>query len=357
MPTFKVLVPDAYMRDLDIERGITGDRVEYLVYDETDPEKIPDDVWRSCDAILVWHRMHIKAPVVARLDRCRLIIRVGVGFDIVDVAACRERGIPVSNVPNYGTTEVADHAMALLLNLARGLGAYEARLKADLANGFVAENIPVVRRIRGATFGAIGMGRIGTAVARRSAAFDMKVIYFDPFHAEGHELGLGLERTKTMDALLERSDIVGLHVPLSEATVNLMGAAQFRRMRPGSIFINVARGGLVDIEALHDALASGHLAAAGLDVLPKEPPVPAPRLVKEWAENAPWLAGRLIVTPHSAFYSEAGYRDMRVFSAEVLVDYLFDGNLRNNVNPGWQDNVPAHPGARPAMVAVSGIRG
>jgi D-3-phosphoglycerate dehydrogenase len=352
MPRLKVLVPDAHMRDLDVERSITGDRVEYLVYDETDPEKIPDDVWRSCDAILVWQRMHIKAPVVARLDRCRLIIRVGVGFDIVDVAACRKRGIPVSNVPNYGTTEVADHALALLLNLVRGVGAYEARLKADLANGFVAENIPVVRRIRGATFGAIGMGRIGTAIARRAAAFDMKVIYFDPFLAEGHELGLGLERTKTMDALLERADIVSLHVPLSEATANLMGAPQFRRMRPGSIFINVARGGLVDIDALHDALASGHLAAAGLDVLPREPPVPAPRLVKEWAENAPWLAGRLVVTPHSAFYSEAGYHDMRVFSAEILMDYLFQGNLRNNVNPGWQDNVPAHPD----ITAVSGMR-
>ncbi len=354
MAALKVLVPDAHMRDLDVERSITGDRVEYLVYDETDAAKIPDDVWRSCDAILVWHRMHVTAPTIAKLDRCRLIIRVGVGFDIVDVAACRKRGIPVSNVPNYGTTEVADHALALLLHLVRGLGAYESRLRSDLENGFVAENIPVVRRIRGATFGAVGMGRIGTAIARRAAAFDMKVIYFDPLHAEGHELGLGWERTRTLDALLERSDIVSLHVPLSDATRNLMSAAQFRRMRPGSIFINIARGGLVDLDALHDALESGHLAAAGLDVLPKEPPVPPPKLVQAWAAGAPWLAGRLVVTPHSAFYSEAGYRDMRVFSAEILMDYLVRGNLRNNVNPGWQENAPAPTGARPALAAVAG---
>jgi phosphoglycerate dehydrogenase-like enzyme len=351
-----VLVPDAHMRDIDVELSISGDRVDYLVYDETDSAKIPDTVWRSCDAILVWHRMHIPASVVAKLDRCRLIIRVGVGFDIVDVAACRKRGIPVSNVPSYGTTEVADHALALLLHLVRGLGSYDARLKADLVNGFVAENIPVVRRIRGATFGAIGMGRIGTAIARRAAGFDMKVIFFDPLLAAGHELGLGLERVKTMEALLERSDVVSLHVPLSEATRNLMGVAQFSRMRRGSIFINVARGGLVDIEALHDALESGHLGAAGLDVLPKEPPVPTPRLIREWAANAPWLAGRLVVTPHSAFYSEAGYHDMRVFSAEILMDYLFGGSLRNNVNPGWQDNVPIEANAvTPVPVGPEGL--
>lgn len=335
MTALKILVPDAHLRDLDVERGISGDRLDYIVFDETDPGAIPDEIWRRCDAILVWHRMKITADVVAKLDRCRLIVRVGVGFDNVDGAACRARGIPLSNVPNYGTTEVADHALAMLLHLVRGLGSYEARLKADPVAGFVAENVPVVRRIRGATFGAIGMGRIGTAIARRAAAFDMKVIYVDPYQPEGHDLGLGIERIRTQEELLRRADIVSLHVPLSEATRNLMGAAQFAAMKPGSIFINIARGGLVDVDALHDALKSGHIAAAGLDVLPKEPPMPAPALIEAWRSNAPWLAGRLVVTPHAAFYSEAGYLDMRTFSAEILLEFLFEGRLRNNVNPGW----------------------
>jgi len=335
MPQFKILVPDAHLRDLDVERGVSGDKLEYVVFDETDPAAIPDHVWRECDAVLIWHRMKLDADVIAKLDRCRLIVRVGVGFDNVDGVACRQRGIPLSNVPNYGTTEVADHAIAMLLYLVRGLGTYEARLKADLAKGFIAEDAPVVRRIRGSTFGAIGMGRIGTAIARRAAAFDMKVIYNDPYLPEGHDLGLGLERVRTQQELLQRSDVVSLHVPLSDSTRAMMGPSQFAAMKPNSIFLNIARGGLVDIEALHEAMKSGHVAAAGLDVLPKEPPVPAPALIEEWRNNAPWLAGRLVVSPHAAFYSEAGYNDMRTFSAEILVAYLFDGQLRNNVNPGW----------------------
>ncbi|MFA6968034.1 C-terminal binding protein [Bosea sp. (in: a-proteobacteria)] len=335
MPPLKILVPDAHLRDLDIERAISGDKLDYIVFDETDPTAIPDEIWRTCDGVLVWHRMKLTADVVAKLDKCRLIVRVGVGHDNVDSAACRRRGIPVSNVPNYGTTEVADHALAMLLYLTRGLGTYEKRLKADLVTGFLAEDAPVVRRIRGGTFGAIGMGRIGTAIALRAAAFDMKVIYVDPYVPEGHELGLGIERVRSQAELLARSDVVSLHVPLSDSTRNIIGAPELAQMKPGSILINVARGGLVDVDALHDALKSGHLAAAGLDVLPKEPPVPAPALVEAWRRDEPWLAGRFVLSPHAAFYSEAGYLDMRTFSAEILLEFLFHGRLRNNVNPGW----------------------
>jgi phosphoglycerate dehydrogenase-like enzyme len=336
---FKVLVPDAHQRDLEVEQSVSGSLIDYQVFDETDPAAIPGETWRNCDAILVWHRMKITRDVVATLDRCRMIVRVGVGFDNVDTAACRERGIPVSNVPNYGTTEVADHAIAMMLYLARGIGTYEKRLKADLKNGFFAEDVPVVRRLRGSTFGAIGMGRIGTAIARRAAAFDMHVIYFDPYLPEGHELGLGFERVDSMEALLERADVVSLHVPLNDETRNMFNDARLQAMKPNSILINIARGKLVDIDAVYRALLSGHLAAAGLDVLPQEPPAPAPQLIESWRTNEEWLAGRLVVTPHAAFYSEAGYVDMRTFSAQILVDYLTKGRLRNNVNPGWRDTL------------------
>lgn len=341
MTVYKVLIPDAHLSDLDVEKSISKEKLQYVVFREKDSESIPDYEWRSCDAIMVWHHMKLTAAVIAKLDRCRMIVRVGVGFDNVDIAACSRRGIPVSNVPNYGTTEVADHALALLLYLVRGIGTYEKQLRSDLVRGFVAEGAPVVRRIRGATFGAIGLGRIGTAIARRAQSFDMKVIYFDPLVPEGHELGLGIERVTTIHEVLRRADIVSLHTPLSAQTSNTIGPDELALMKKDSILLNIARGGLVDIDAVYVSLRNGHLAAAGLDVLPIEPPQPDHPLLKAWQDDEPWLKGRLAVTPHAAFYSEAGYIDTRVFSTEIVLDYLFENRLRNNVNPDWSTKLAA----------------
>lgn len=332
---FIVLVPDVQYSDLDIERSVTGEDVVYHVYHETDPARIPMELWANCDAVLVWHRMRIDAPVVERLGKCRLIVRVGVGFDNVDTQACSAKGIPVSNVPNYGTTEVADHALALLLNLVRGISVYQEKMQHDPVAGFQAEGAPVVRRIRGGTFGAVGLGRIGNAVARRARAFDQHVIFYDPYLSEGSDLAFGLERVRSLGELLERSDVVSLHTPLNVETRLMIDADALSRMKSNSILINIARGGLVDLEALYDALHENKLAAAGLDVIQEEPPVSRWRLLEAWQRREPWLDGRLSLTPHAAFYSRAGYQDMRTFSAQVLKAWLVDGSLRNNVNPDW----------------------
>lgn len=341
MPTYRVLIPDAHLNDQEVEKSVSGDKLEYAVYRERDASAIPDEEWRNCDAIQIWHKMKLTADVIAKLDRCKMIVRVGVGYDNVDTVACARKGIPVSNVPNYGTTEVADHALALLLYLVRGVGTYERQLRADPVKGFLAEGAPVVRRIRGATFGAIGLGRIGTAVARRAQGFDMKVIYYDPYVSEGHELGLGIERVKSAEELYARADIVSLHTPLSPETMNYISTEQLAQMKKGSILLNIARGGLVNIDAVYEALKSGHLDAAGLDVLPVEPPHPDHPLIAAWRNNEPWIAGRFALTPHAAFFSEAGYIDTRVFSTEIVLDFLFRNHLRNNVNPGWRTPIVA----------------
>ena len=330
--TFDILAPDIDAPSFDIERGVTGDAFRYHVFDEVDPGSIPAGLWESCDGILVWHRMQITADVVARMRRCRHIVRVGVGFDNVDTAACRAAGIAVSNVPNYGTTEVADHGMALLLGLVRGIVPYQDRLRADLVGGFDATGMPMVRRLRGATFGAVGMGRIGTALARRARAFDMDIVYFDPLAPSGHELGLGFRRVADLETLLAQSDIVSLHAPLNAGTQGMMGAPEFARMKPGSLLINIARGRLVQLDALHDALRSGHLAGAGLDVLQQEPPATPHPLLAAWQAREAWLDGRLLVTPHAAYYSAASYFDMRSFSAETLRLSLVENHVRDRVN-------------------------
>lgn len=335
MGNLRILIPDAYASDLSFEKAVLGN-AEFAVYQAQHADDVPDEEWRSAHVVLLWHRIRVAPELVAKLDRCRHIVRVGVGFDNVDLSACSKRGIPVSNVPNYGTTEIADHALALLLSLVRGLSSYETRLRQDMANLYFAEDVPVVRRLKGATFGAVGLGRVGTAIARRAQAFDMSILFYDPFLPEGHELGVGYGRTRSLADLLQRSDVVSLHTPLNNNTRGMVDAAWLAGMKPDAILINVARGKLMNLDAIEQALRSGRLAAAGLDVLPQEPPDPLHPLLDAWLKKEEWIAGRLALTPHSAFFSDDAYRDMRTFAAEIVRDFLVTGTPRNNANPDWQ---------------------
>ena len=331
-----VLIPDNQVEDADIERAALGPGTELRLFHWQRGETIPDSAWRDCDGIVMWHEFRLTAPLIASLARCRIVVRCGVGYDNIDVAACTERGIPVCNVPNYGTTEVADHAIALLLALTRGLFPYQERVKADPRGGFRYDAVPVVRRIRGRRLGIVGLGRIGAAVARRALALDMSVAFFDPYVGEGWDLALGVGRCDSLEALLASSDAVSLHLPLSAETRGMIGAAALAAMRQDAILINTARGAIVDLDAVHDCLKRGHLAAAALDVLPTEPPDPAHPLLAAWQADAPWIKHRLLITPHAAFYSADGFRDLRQLSAETAALWLGAGRLRNNVNPDFR---------------------
>lgn len=339
-----VLVPDAQYPDMTLESAVARDRIGFRLFQEADPARIPDREWRDCDGIIVWHRMPVRREMLDKLAKCKIIVRAGVGFDRIDIYACRERGLPVCNVPNYGTTEIADHCIGLLLHLTRGIGAYDRSMRADLIASYATANVQTSWRMRGRTFGVIGLGRIGTAIARRAAALDMTVVFFDPYLPEGHDLATAYRRAHSLDELLAQSDVVSLSVPVNPQTRGMIDAAAFKRMKKGAILLNIARGALVDLDALHQALRDGHLMAAGLDVLPQEPPATLHPLIEAWRDRAPWLDGRLILTPHAAFYSPDAVRDMRTFSVEIVMDYLFNGKLRNNVNPGWE----AYARSRPA---------
>lgn len=328
-----VLMPDALFEDdAEIEREVLGDLAEIVIHRELRASRIPDDQWRGADALIVYYGVPIDRQLIERLDGCRLVVRAGVGYDHIDVGACARRDIPVCNVPDYGTTEVADHAIALMLALARGLVSYHARLVADPHGGWHWSGAPLVRRLRGATFGIVGLGRIGTAASRRARALDMEVCFYDPYLPDGAELGLGYRRLDCLQALLAESDVISLHCPLTEDNRNMIDAAALRAIKRDALLINTARGGLVDLGALETALREGHLGGAGLDVLPEEPPDPAHPLIEAFRHREPGLDGRLLLTPHVAWFSAAGRADLRRKSAETIRDYLQAGRLRNCVN-------------------------
>lgn len=330
---FHILIPDAqYADDNEVERSVAGDLCSFETYRTDEGAGVPQEAYGRCDAMLAWHEAPMDAAAIARLSRCVVIVRCGVGYDHIDLQAAGVAGIPVCNTPDYGTAEVADHAIALVLALKRGLATYHDALRADPVGGFDCFAPPLVRRLSGAVLGILGLGRIGTATALRAKAFGLEVQAYDPYVPRGQEIALGVRRVDQLGDLLATSDVLSLHAPLTEETHGMIDAAALRAMPPHAILINTARGAIVDLDALHEALYQGWIAGAGLDVLPAEPPDPAHPLLRAHGEDAAWLRGRLIVTPHAAWWSPESQTDARRLSTETLVSYLRDGDLRNCVN-------------------------
>lgn len=278
-------------------------------------------VWSAADAdgILLWHHVELSGPMLQRLDRCRAIVRNGVGFDNVDVDACSALGISVCNVPDYGTEEVADHALALALCLTRRITPAAASVRSGQWDWRSAQP---VRRSSTRTFGVLGLGRIGTAVALRAKAFGFRVVFCDPFRPDGVDKALGLRRAPDLPSLLRQSDILSIHTPLTAETRYMISAAALSQLPDGAVVVNTARGPVVDEGALAEALHQGRLAGAGLDVVEQEPS-PDPRLLSH---------PNCIVTPHSAFYSEESLREMREKSARTVLEILQGHPARNLVN-------------------------
>ena len=201
----------------------------------------PDEVL-AADALILWHGPLITAGVIARLKHCRVIVRNGVGFDSVDIEAAAAAGIPVCNVPDYGTEEVADHALALTLALYRQLFPLDAEAK---QLGWKIKVAPKMRRLRTQTFGIVGLGRIGTAAALRAKAFGFRVVFYDPHVPAGTHKAVGVERANSLAELFKQSDTVSVHCPLSAKTRGMIGAGEIALMKPGSFIVNTARGDIV----------------------------------------------------------------------------------------------------------------
>ena len=334
MARIRILTPDAqYLDDGVIERRTAGGDVEWDIRRCRTIDEIPAQSLAECDGVVVWHEMKIDAAFVSALRRCRIIVRAGVGFDSIDLAACAAAGIPVCNTPDYGTSEVADHAIALMLAFARGIVSYHQNIVDDPTKGFDYARAPLVRRLRGRMFGVVGLGRIGIAAAIRAKAFGMTVVAYDPYVSRGTEIAVGVERVESLESLLAASDVVSLHCPLTDETRNMLNAARLAQMKREAILINTARGAVVDIPALLEALRNGVIAGAGIDVLPTEPPRADDALALAYRGRAdPIIGERLIVTPHAAWSSPESAADARRLAVETATMYLSGGKLRNLVN-------------------------
>jgi phosphoglycerate dehydrogenase-like enzyme len=332
--TVTILYSENNYPDDSVERRIYGPDARVIFPQVTNSLADLSDADCAAAEGLMIMRYRVTAADLPRFPRLRAICRMGVGYDGLDRKAAAERQIMILNVPDYGTTEVADHAISLALTLRRGLLLHhEAQRKDPPARwGYIID--PLVRRLGVQTFGIVGLGRIGTAVALRAKALGFRVMFFDPNLPNGAELGVGVTRATTLDDLLRAADVLSVHAPLTPETRGLLGLAQLSLLPQGAVLVNTARGPIVDVDAVATLLKSGHLAGVGLDVLPVEPPVePIPELLRAYRAREPWTEGRLIITPHAAFYSPQAWEDIRVKSAETMRAALLGPRPQNVIPP------------------------
>jgi len=334
--TINLLWPARRWRDDNSpEVQVAGEGVTCVFGEGAD--KVTDAQWGACDA-LISGADPLSAENMGKIDNCRIFITPKVGFDNIDLKKWGECGIPVCNVPDYGTQDVADHAMGLLLGLMKGIQQYNDRLRQDPVGGWRATVQPLALRLSVAKLGIVGLGRIGTAMTLRCKAFGMDVSFYDPYKSNGSDLALGIKRTDSLEELFATSDIVSIHVPLTGETRNMIDASILSHAKPGLVLINAARGEVVDIDAVYDAMKAGRVGGAGLDVLPEEPANENRPLIASWMRGEAGIGDRVIITPHAAFYTPQSLFDMRTRGITVALKYLRTGRLENCVNQAFLTN-------------------
>jgi phosphoglycerate dehydrogenase-like enzyme len=306
----KVLITDHDFPDLDLELALFRDAGVEVLTGQCRTEEEVIAASGGCEGLLVQY-----APVNARVldarPEIRIASRFGAGFDTINVDDARKRGVWVANSPDYGTAEVATHALAMALALVRHLPAFDRDIR---AGHWHYTSTGPVKRATGLRLGLLGLGRIGKHMARISQPCFGAVAACDPYIPDSDFAGLA--RRTSLESLFAESDIVSLHVPLNDETRGMVDRRLLGRMKPGSMLVNTARGAVADIDAVVEALDSGRLAGAGLDVLPREPMDAGHPIMSH---------PRVILTPHSAFYSVEGEKELRKKAAQNLIDWARTG--------------------------------
>jgi len=319
-----------FLNEAGIEKVVLKDVAEVVTYNmQYHNEPLPETA-KDAVGVLAWHLLTYDRPMLESLAKTKVLVRVGIGIDTVDLKAAGELGIYVANVPDYGVEEVADSAMNHILNLMRRT----FQVSYQMNNGELAiEKAQKATRLRGKNLGLVGFGKIGKATAIRAKAHGLNVIFFDPLLEDGHDKALGTTRVDSLKELIESSDVLSLHCWLDSKNANMINRETLSWIKGGKpfYFVNTARGGLVDESALLEAIKDGRISGAALDVTQVEP----------YPKNGPLLDKGLqnvVVTPHSAFLSAESFVEMRQKAAMEIKRVLQGGQPRNWVNKQYFKN-------------------
>ena len=314
----KVLVADKLAKEgIDLLNSTEG--VEAVVKTGMSEDEL-SRIIGEYDGLIVRSETKVTARVLAKSGRLKGIARAGVGVDNIDVPTATRKGIFVMNTPGGNTASAAEHTMALMLAMSRKIVPACNSLKAGVWD----RKKYMGNQLTGKILGIIGLGRIGMAVAKMANSFGMKIIGYDPFAAPPDAEKLGVKITGDLNTILKESDYITVHVPKNEQTLNMIDAEQIKMMKPTVRLINCARGGIINENALYEAIAQKRIAGAALDVFPKEPPPPEEMRFKDYED--------CLVTPHLGASTEEAQIEVAVEAAQILVDAIKGGAIRNAVN-------------------------
>ncbi len=313
----KLLITDFAWPDLSIEKQLLDEAgLGYVIADSQDEEVLAALAGDVHGIMTCW--APVTRHVIKSSSNCKVVSRMGIGLDNIDVDTCNELGIPVTNVPDYCLIEVAEHAIASILTLGRNLHDFHTKSKQGV---YTRDSITPLKRLEGRTVGVIGLGHIGETVVKKARALGFNVL------GTRNDLSQPVEGCDVvpLEQLLARSDFVTLHLPLSDSNHHMISDKEFGMMKDGSFLINTARGGLVDHAALGRALDSGKIAGAALDVQDPEPP----DLSEPLMQNP-----RVLISPHAAFVSEESLIDLRIRATQNAIGVMTGQDVSNIVNKG-----------------------
>ncbi|MCK9162303.1 MAG: hypothetical protein M0O97_06000 [Arcobacteraceae bacterium] len=310
----KVYITD-YIDDPYIEKDVLG-------------SNLSNDLHKDIEVLLVWHEQ-ITKEYIDKLPNLKGIVRYGVGYDTIDLKYTKSKNIYVCNTPDYGTEEVSDTAIAMIMNIARGISRYDYQCRAYRDN-WQENTIKTIKRNSDYKLGIIGAGRIGGSIIQRANALRFQTYFFDPYMVRGHEKMLGAKRFETLEKLLNECDIISINCPLSKETFGMINEDFISNMKNGASLVNTARGRIIkDIDLFYEPLKTGKLSNVALDVIPNEPPKDS-MLINAWRNKEEWLDGRFILNPHTAYYSDKAYFEMRqkaALNAKRILDGLQPFNI------------------------------
>lgn len=308
-----------HIKDFSIERSILGDFFE-------------DHISNRTTILLVWHKL-IDEKFLLDYPSIRAIVRYGVGYDNIDLDYCRRKKIILANTPDYGIDEVSDSAIAMILYLTRKIGKLE-NLAKDNKGYWLGENINLnMRRLSNLSLGIIGLGRIGSSIAKKFMPFSRNIGFYDPYIPSGYEKVFGIKKFKSLSELLKSSDIVSINTPLNDETKGLINKDFLSQIKKGAFLINLSRGPIVkDKELILEKLLSNHLEGYATDVWTEEPPIDGDKLYMAWKENKEFIKGRIIVNPHTAYYSEEALYESRSKACYTCLDIIENRYINNRIN-------------------------